>query len=105
MKPLVFLGSSQDDLRQFPKLARHAVGDELRGVQRGDMPTDFKTMPTVGKGAYEIRIHLEGAWRVIYVAKFNAAIYVLHSFQKKTQQTSKQDMELARKRYGMIPQP
>ncbi|WP_309925812.1 type II toxin-antitoxin system RelE/ParE family toxin [Caballeronia sp. LZ033] len=49
------------------------------------MPDDFKPMPTVGAGAYEIRIHVEGEWRVLYVAKFSDAVYVLHAFQKKTQ--------------------
>lgn len=66
------------------------------------MPKDFKPMPDVGKGAYEIRVHLDGAWRVIYVAKFAEAIYVLHAFQKKTQQTNKDDIELAKKRYRTI---
>lgn len=49
------------------------------------MPDDFKPMPAVGAGAYEIRIHVEGEWRVLYVAKFEDAVYVLHAFQKKTQ--------------------
>jgi len=56
----------------------------------------------VGKGAYEIRVHLNGAWRVIYVAKFASAIYVLHAFEKKTQKTSQSDMELAKRRYKLI---
>ena len=71
-------------------------------VQLGAMPTDFKAMPTIGKGAYEIRVKLEGAWRVIYVASFGNAIYVLHGFQKKTQKTAKSDLELAATRYRMI---
>ena len=59
-------------------------------------------MPTVGNGAYEVRIQIEGAWRAIYVAKFEAAIYMLHAFQKKTQKTRKDDIELAKKRYKQI---
>ncbi len=66
------------------------------------MPTDFKPMSTVGKGVYEIRIHLEGAWRAMYVAKFEQAVYVLHVFQKKTQQTSKEDIGTARRNYKSI---
>lgn len=102
LKPLVFLGSSQDDLCEFPPSVRHALGVELMHVQFGAMPTDFKPMSAVGSGAYEIRVRIEGAWRAIYVAKFEAAVYVLHAFQKKTQQTSKEDIELARKRYQQI---
>jgi phage-related protein len=59
-------------------------------------------MPTVGGGAYEVRIQIEGAWRAIYVAKCEAAIYVLHAFQKKTQKTRKEDIELAKKRYKQM---
>jgi len=102
LKPLVFLGSSQDDLRGFPPVVRHALGIELMRVQFGGEPTDCKPMPTIGSGAYEVRIQIEGAWRAIYVAKFEAAIYVLHAFQKKTQKTRKDDIELAKKRYKQM---
>jgi phage-related protein len=101
-KPLVFLGSSREDLREFPMQVRRVMGEELRNVQKGLMPSDFKPMVSVGKGVYEIRVRLEGAWRAIYVAKFDAAIYVLHVFQKKSQQTAKDDIDLAAKRYRMI---
>jgi phage-related protein len=102
MKPLVFLGSSLDDLREFPEEARRAAGHELMQVQLGELPSDFKPMPAVGKGAYEIRVHVLGEWRVLYVAKFWNAVYVLHSFQKKTQKTSQSDLTLAAKRYKTI---
>ena len=102
MKPLSFVGSSLDDLRAFPAAVRHAIGVELMRVQFGGVPTGFKPLKKVGSGAYEIRVHLDGAWRVIYVAKFEKAIYVLHAFQKKTQRTAQSDIELAAKRYKLI---
>lgn len=103
MKGLVFLGSSQDDLRAMPAGVRHALGVELMRVQFGGEPTDFKPMPSVGSGACEIRVRDGmGAFRVVYVAKFANAIYVLHAFQKKTQKTTKGDLELATKRYKLI---
>lgn len=102
MKPLVFVGASLGDLSAFPVEARRAAGHELWQVQNGLMPSDFKPMRAVGSGAYEIRVHMLGEWRVIYVAKFEAAIYVLHAFQKKTQATSLTDIELARRRYREI---
>jgi phage-related protein len=101
-KPILFIGSSRDDLREFPAEVRKALGDELLRVQNGLMPVDFKPLKDVGKGAYEIRVHRNGAWRVIYVAKFANAIYVLHAFEKKTQKTSQSDMELAKRRYKLI---
>ena len=101
-KPILFIGSSRDDLREFPAEVRKALGAELLRVQNGLIPVDFKPMRDVGKGAYEIRVHLNGAWRVIYVAKFANAIYVLHAFEKKTRKTSQNDLELAKRRYKLI---
>lgn len=102
LKPLVFLGSSQNDMRSFPASVRHEVGLELMRVQFGSMPTNYKPMPVVGSGTYEVRVKIAGEWRAIYVAKFEAAVYVLHAFQKKTQKTPAGDIELARKRYKLI---
>jgi phage-related protein len=103
LKPLKFLGSSHDDLCAMPALVRHAVGVELMVVQFGGLPSDFKQMPPVGDGVYEIRVRdAAGAFRVMYVAKFADAIYVLHAFQKKTQKTSKTDLDLATRRYKLI---
>jgi phage-related protein len=102
MKELEFIGSSLNDLKDFPLDARREVGYELDAVQRGLMPSDFKPMPTVGAGAYEVRINVKGAWRVIYVAKFEDKVYVLHAFQKKTQATRQEDIDLAARRYKQI---
>jgi phage-related protein len=103
MKPLEFLGSSRDDLAAMPANIRHGIGLELMRVQFGGEPTDFKPMPSVGAGVYEIRIRdVSGAYRAMYVARFDAAVYVLHAFQKKTQQTAKTDIELGKARYRLI---
>jgi phage-related protein len=99
-KPIEFRGSSLDDLRAFPLTARREAGYQLDQVQNGYEPDDWKPMNTVGMGVKEIRIRdAAGAFRVIYVAKFAEAVYVLHCFQKKTAKTSKADLELAAKRY------
>jgi phage-related protein len=102
VKTLRFIGSSLDDLKNFPADPRREAGFELDAVQRGLMPSDFKPMLAVGAGAYEIRIHVLGEWRVIYVAKFEQAVYVLHAFRKKTQKTRKEDIELAARRFKQI---
>ena len=99
-KPLEFRGSSLDDLRAFPLSARREAGHQLDQVQNGQEPDDWKPMNTVGQGVKEIRIRdAAGAFRVIYVARFADAVYVLHCFQKKTQKTSKADLDLASQRY------
>lgn len=74
----------------------------MRACLRLAMPYDFKPMPGVGAGAYELRLHVLGEWRVIYVAKFADAVYVLHAFQKKTQKTRQGDIDLAARRYKLL---
>jgi phage-related protein len=100
LKPVKFRGSSLDDLRAFPTDAKREAGHQIDLVQRGLEPDDWKPMPVVGPAVKEIRIRdTTGAFRVVYVAKFGDAIYVLHCFQKKTQRTRKQDIDLAEQRY------
>ncbi|HEY4368626.1 MAG TPA: type II toxin-antitoxin system RelE/ParE family toxin [Steroidobacteraceae bacterium] len=89
-------------MKSFPAPVKHALGIELMRVQAGVDPVDFKPIQTVGRGAYEIRVHLQGAWRVIYVARLKGTVYVLHAFQKKTQKTARIDIERASKRYKLI---
>jgi phage-related protein len=102
-KPVEFWGSALHDLRAFPISARREAGYQLDQVQQGSDPDDWKPMNTVGQGVREIRIRDEaGAFRVMYIAKFADAVYVLDCFQKKTQRTSKTDLELAAKRYREI---
>jgi phage-related protein len=103
MKPLFFVGSAREDLAAFPEGARREAGYELFMVQAGRQPADFKPLPDVGTGVYEIRVRDQMmAFRVIYVAKLEDAVYVLHAFQKKTRKTSRLDIELAKRRYGLI---
>ena len=99
-KPVEFRGSALDDLRAFPEAARREAGYQLDQVQHGREPDDWKPMSTVGRGVREIRIRdTAGVFRVMYVAKFDDAVYVLRCFQKRTQKTSKADLNLAAQRY------
>jgi phage-related protein len=101
-KPINWIGSARNDVRDFPEEAKRKTGLQLRAIQRGEEPVDFKPMSTVGKGVQEIRIRTENAYRVFYVARFAEAIYVLHAFQKKTQKTTKQDIEIGQQRYQQM---
>jgi len=87
-----------NDLRTFPEDARRRVGYQLRRVQRGLPPDDWRPMPSVGPGVAEIRIHTNGEHRVFYLARFDEAIHVLHAFEKRTRRTRELDLELGRKR-------
>lgn len=102
MKTLKFVGSSLDDLREFPLEARREAGFQLDAIQRGLDPSDWKPMQNIGSGVREIRIHVLGEWRVIYVAKFADAVYILHAFQKKSRKTPKTDIDVAARRYRQI---
>jgi phage-related protein len=101
-KPLLWIGSALTDLRTFPEEARRRAGFELFQVQLGHSPSDWKPMATIGPGVIESRIHTESEHRIIYVAKFKEAIYVLHAFEKKTQKTTKHDIDLARTRFAAV---
>jgi phage-related protein len=100
MKRLRFVGDSLKCLRAFPEDAKHDIGYQLNKIQHGEQPDDFKPMPSIGKGVEEIRLRDDtGIYRVVYTARLAEAVYVLHAFQKKTQATSKRDIDLARSRY------
>jgi phage-related protein len=98
-RSLIWLGASLDALRKFPAVARRQAGYQLRRVQQGLHPTDWKPMTNVGSGVAEIRIHSGLEHRVLYLAKFTEAVFVLHAFQKRTRRTSSVDIELARLRF------
>ncbi len=98
-KPISFLGDSLDRVKEFPQRARREAGFQLDKVQRGLMPDDWKPMQSIGQGVNEIRVRDHaGAYRVVYIASFPEAVYVLHAFQKKRQATAKTDLDLARAR-------
>ncbi len=101
-KPIRWLGDSLNCVRDFPEAARHEAGTELRHVQQGEQPTDWKPMVTVGQGVYEIRVHADGEYRVLYVAKFSESVYVIHAFEKKARRTAKHDIAIAAKRYRQL---
>jgi phage-related protein len=94
--------ASFEDLLDFSPEVRRTAGYELRRIQRGLMPTDWKPLPSVGPGVNEIRIHARVEHRVIYVAKFEEAVYVLHAFEKKSRQTRDADLTLARERLKQV---
>jgi phage-related protein len=103
MKRLTFVGNSLTALREFPEPVRKEAGVQLHKIQQGLEPSDWKPMVTVGPGVREVRIRDEaGAFRVFYVTNVGDVVYVLHAFQKKTQQTSKRDIEVAASRLGHI---
>ena len=104
-KEIRWMGSAYSDLLAFPAELRKDAGFQLGKVQAGIEPDDWKPFDELGAGTKEIRIRDgQGIYRVMYVAKFEEAVYVIHCFQKKTQGTSQRDKSIAEARYRAILQ-
>ena len=102
-RPIKWLGSSFRDLGRLPIEAKEEIGIQLRRVQRGLQPLDWKPMKTVGVGVKEIRIRIRNdIFRVFYLAKYSDFVYTLHVFQKKSHQTRSRDIGIAQRRYRSI---
>ena len=102
-KEIRWVGSSYADILNFPAELRRKAGFQLGRVQSGLDPEDWKPFSEVGAGVKEIRLRdSSGACRVMYLAKFDEAIYVLHCFQKKAEATTKQDKDIAAARYRSV---
>jgi phage-related protein len=103
VRKVYFIGSARKDMRAFPMDARIDLGQMLWDVQNDREPKDWKPIPSVGAGVRELRTQeAGGAFRVIYVVKIAEKVHVLHAFRKKTQQTAKKDLDLARQRLREI---
>ena len=101
-KRIEWEGDSYQVICGFPELARRDAGFQLGLIQAGRKPIDWKPMPSIGAGVQEIRINAGGAYRIIYIAKYLEAIYVLHAFIKKTQETSRHDIDKGKERYKKL---
>ena len=85
-------------MKNFSPVARREAGHQIDQIQKGLEPDDWKSMPEVGSGVKEIRIHVDNEYRILYISKLPEAIYILHAFVKKTEKTEKKDINLASKR-------
>ena len=103
LRPIVWMGDSKRNLREFPEGARKLLGDELQLIQFGGMPKDAKPFKGVGSGIVEIALRYQsGAFRVVTAVQLGDKVYVLHAFQKKSKkdiETPKRHVDLIKKRY------
>ncbi len=104
MKDTIYLGSSAKDIEAFSVKARQRIATALYAINANIKlnPKELKYMPTVGIGVYELRIKADKQYRIFFIAKFKEAIYVLHAFTKKTQQTASKEIELGAVRYKAL---
>jgi phage-related protein len=101
-RPVAWCGDSRERLREFSGDVRYEIGKQLNRVQGGLEPHDWKPMPSIGPGVREIRVQVQGQYRLIYLAKFADKVYVLHAFAKKTRRTAQRDMDLATTRLRKV---
>ncbi|MGB3757823.1 MAG: type II toxin-antitoxin system RelE/ParE family toxin [Rivularia sp. (in: cyanobacteria)] len=103
LRPLIWMGNSRKNIRDFPEQARASVGYALQLVQAGETPVDAKIFKGVGSGVYEIvKRYDTDTYRVVYAVKIGENVYVLHAFQKKSKQgikTPQADIDLVKQRY------
>jgi phage-related protein len=103
LQDVIWLGDSLQVLRNFPTGIKALLGGEIFRLQVGAVPRNFDSMVTVGRGVRELRARdRSGQYRAIYVARKREGIFILHAFQKKSRQTAKRDIEIARKRLREI---
>ena len=99
LKPVEWIASSLDDLKDFPEEVQQVIGYALYQAQCGDKHPDAKPLKGFkGSGVLEVVENFDGdTYRSVYTVRFEGAVYVLHIFQKKSKQgiaTPKQDIEL-----------
>ncbi len=102
MRTVIFIGTSRDDIREFPEAARREMGRQILRIQHGLEPVNWKPMKTVGTGVREVRVSVEGQYRAFYVTHIGNAVNILHAFRKKGQKTSPKDIALGQQRFKQI---
>src|SRR3984957_13794341 len=104
LRPVVWMGNSKNNLRDFPNGAQKLLGDELQLIQFGGVPKNAKPFKGVGSGVLEIALrYASDAYRVVLAVQIGKRIYVLHAFQKKSKrgvETPRRDVDLIKKRFA-----
>lgn len=96
-------GDSRDALLAFPERIRQNLGFQLWQLQQGEMPVNYRPLPSVGTGVFELRDQDERSWyRLVYLSRINNVIYVLHCFEKKSREMPRRDFEKARQRLKAV---
>ncbi len=100
---VVWEGDSREVLQGFPEGVKQNLGFQLWQLQQGERPSDYRPLPSVGPGVFELRDQDERAWyRVIYLSRISDVIYVLHCFEKKSREMPRKDFEKARQRLKAV---
>jgi len=100
---IVWEGDSREVLSAFPEGVKQNLGFELWQLQQGARPTDYRPLPSIGTGVFELRDQDERAWyRVVYLSRIKDVIYVLHCFEKKGREMPRKEFQKARRRLKTV---
>lgn len=100
---VVWEGDSREVLCGFPQKVRQNFGFELWRLQQGERPMDYRPLPSIGTGVFELRDQDERSWyRLVYLARVDDVIYVLHCFEKKSREMPGKDFEKAKRRWKAV---
>jgi phage-related protein len=100
---IVWEGDSREVLHFFPDGVRQNLGFQLWQLQQGERPADYRPLPSIGTGVFELRDQDERAWyRVVYLSRINDVIHVLHGFEKKSRAMPRRDFETAKRRLNTV---
>jgi phage-related protein len=100
---VVWEGDSREVLQAFPEEVRQNLGFQLWQLQQGERPGDYRPLPSIGTGVFELRDQDERAWyRVVYLSRINDVIYVLHCFEKKSREMTRKEFEKAKQRLKAV---
>jgi phage-related protein len=96
-------GDSKEVISSFPDKAKQNLGFDLRLLQQGEQPTNYRPMSSIGQGVFELRDDDERAWyRVIYLSRVRDVIHVLHCFEKRSRQTPTKEINIAQQRLKTV---
>jgi phage-related protein len=100
---IVWEGDSREVLQAFPERVRQNLGFELWQLQQGESPRDYRPLPSIGTGVFELRDQDQRAWyRLVYLSRINNVIHVLHCFEKKSRQMPRKEFEKAKQRLKAV---
>jgi phage-related protein len=95
--------NSREVLQSFPDGVRQNLGFQLWQLQLGERPADYRPLPSIGSGVFELRDQDERAWyRVVYLSRIDDVIYVLHCFEKKSREMPRKEFETAKRRFKAV---
>ena len=103
MKSVEWEGDSLDVIRAWPEAVKANIGADLRRLQKGDSPRDWKPFPGLRRKAFELRDRdKDGFYRLVYVTVIKEKLYVLHCFKKKSGKASQKDVSTTDERLKQL---